>query len=67
MYYCQECGSPVYKVCGKVIPLKSGNTSNLLTHLRDHHTDKYSFETCPTDAKKCGMSNKGKKILAYFT
>ena len=32
----KERGSPVYKVCGKVIPSKGGNTSNLLTHLKDH-------------------------------
>ena len=37
-----ECGSTVCKVCGKVIPSKGGNTSNLITHLKDHHPDKYS-------------------------
>lgn len=31
----KECGVPVWKVCGKVIPAKGGNTSNVLTHLRN--------------------------------
>lgn len=31
----KECGLPVCKVCGKVIPAKDGNTSNVLTHLRN--------------------------------
>ena len=39
----KECGSPVCKVCGKVVPAKGGNTSNLITHLRDHHPDKLVF------------------------
>ena len=52
------CGSPVYKVCGKVIPSKSGNTSNSLTHSKDHHTDKYS-EACPKVVKKACLT-KGK-------
>ena len=46
------------KVCGKVIPAKGGNTSNVLTHLRDHHPDKYT-EACPKVAKKACLT-KGK-------
>ena len=48
----------MYKVCGEVIPAKGGNTSNLLTHSKDTHTDKYS-ETCPKVAKKACLT-KGK-------
>ena len=54
----KECGSPMYKVCGKVIPSKGGNTSNLITHLRDHHPEKYS-ETCLKVVKKACLT-KGK-------
>ena len=32
----KKCSSPVCKVCAKVVPVKGWNTSNLLTHLRDH-------------------------------
>ena len=56
----KECGSPVCKVCGKVVPAKGGNTSNLITHLRDHHPDKYS-EAWPKVAKKV-CSTKGKFV-----
>ena len=56
----KECGSPVCKVCGKVVPAKGGNTSNLITHLRDHHPDKYS-EAWPKVAKKA-CSTKGKFV-----
>ena len=28
---------PVCRSCGKVVLAKGGNTTNLLTHLRDHH------------------------------
>ena len=31
----KEYGLLVCKVCGKVIPAKDGNTSNVLTHMRD--------------------------------
>ena len=46
------------KVCGKVIPAKGGNTSNVLTHLRNHHPDKYT-EAWPNVAKKACLT-KGK-------
>ena len=54
----KECGSPVCKVCGKVVPAKGGSTSNLPTHLRNNHPDKYT-ETCPKVAKKACLT-KGK-------
>jgi len=33
---------PVCRTCKKSVRAKSGNTSNLLAHLRDHHADLYS-------------------------
>ena len=37
--------SPICKTCKKAVLAKGGNTSNLLTHLRDHHPDLYSEVT----------------------
>ena len=33
----EEEERPICRTCQKVVPAKGGNTSNLLTHLRDHH------------------------------
>ena len=33
---------PICKTCKKSVCAKSRNTSNLLTHLRDHHADVYA-------------------------
>lgn len=35
----EEEDRPVCRTCKKAVPAKGGNTSNLLTHLRDHHPD----------------------------
>lgn len=35
----EEEEKPVCRTCKKGVPAKGGNTSNLLTHLRDHHPD----------------------------
>ena len=48
---------PVCRVCLKEVPAKSGNTSNMLVHLREHHPNKYS-EAHPKVAKK-GIKAKG--------
>ena len=37
--------SPICKTCKKAVLAKGGNTSNLLTHLHDHHPDLYSEVT----------------------
>ena len=46
-----EANYPVCRSCGKSIPAKGGNTTNLLTHLRDRHHDLYA-EASPKVAKK---------------
>ena len=33
---------PICRTCKKAVPAKGGNTSNLLTHLRDHHPDPHA-------------------------
>ena len=35
----EEEERPICRTCKKAVPAKGGNTSNLLTHLRDHHPD----------------------------
>jgi len=37
-----EDGYPVCSTCRKKIAVKGGNMSNLLSHLRDHHSQLYS-------------------------
>ena len=53
----EESDLPVCKECYKDVPAKSGNTSNLLVHLRDHHPMKYA-EAYPKIAK--GMKGRSK-------
>ena len=52
---------PVCRVCLKEVPAKSGNTSNMLVHLREHHPDKCS-EAHPKVAKK-GIKAKGNGLV----
>ena len=35
----EEEERPICRTCKKAVPAEGGNTSNLLTHLRDHHPD----------------------------
>ena len=42
----EEEERPICRTCKKAVPTKGGNTSNLLTHLRDHHPDLHA-ETIP--------------------
>ena len=51
-----ESQVPVCRLCGKSVPAKGGNTTNLLTHQRDHHPDVYA-EASPKIAKKDASSN----------
>ena len=37
-----EANYPMCRSCGKSVPAKGGNTTNLLTHLRDRHPDLYA-------------------------
>ena len=46
-----EANYPVCRSCGKSVLVKGGNTTNLLTHLRDRHPDLYA-EASPKVAKK---------------
>ena len=32
---------PVCHKCKKSVPVKGGNTSNLMSHLKEHHSDLY--------------------------
>ncbi|XP_048867860.1 E3 SUMO-protein ligase ZBED1-like isoform X2 [Brienomyrus brachyistius] len=34
--------SPICRACGKAVPAKSGNTTNLMHHLRKHHPSRYA-------------------------
>ena len=54
---------PVCRSCGKVVLAKGGNTTNLLTHLRDHHpqlrveaTQALSKNLAVAEAGKCQAS-----------
>ena len=38
----EEEEGPICRTCKKAVSAKGGNTSNLLTHLRDHHPDLYA-------------------------
>ena len=42
---------PVCKTCGKAVPSKGGSTTNLYTHLEDHHPELYS-EVAPKIPKR---------------
>ena len=42
MLVLSETHSPVCRLCGRSIPAKGGNTTNLLTHLRECHPDVYA-------------------------
>ena len=63
----KECGSPVCKVVVKSYQQRVGILySNLLTHLRDHHTDKYTFfEACSKVTKKACLT-KGKVFSILY-
>ena len=50
-----ETHLPVCRLCGKSVPAKGGNTTNLLTHLRDRHPDVYA-DAQPKVAKKGAAS-----------
>ena len=41
---------PVCRSCQKTVLAKGGNTTNLLTHLRDHHPDLY-VEAAPSSSR----------------
>ena len=51
-----ESQVPVCRLCGKSVPAIGGNTTNLLTHLRDRHPGVYS-EASPKIGKKGASSN----------
>ena len=51
-----ESQVPVCRLCGMSVPARGGNTTNLLTHLRDRHRDVYA-EAAPKIAKKGASSN----------
>ena len=50
---------PVWRTCKKSVRAKSGNTYNLLAHLRDHHADLYA------EASK-GVQSKGIFVELLF-
>ena len=50
-----ETHSPVCRLCGRSIPAKGGNTTNLLTHLRECHPDVYA-DVQPKVAKRGAAS-----------
>ena len=66
-----EANYPVCTSCGKSIPTKGGNTTNLLTHLRYRHPDLYA-EPSPKVAKKsataASSANKNRQptLLHFF-
>ena len=57
---------PVYRLCGKSVPAKGGNTTNLLTHLRDSHPNVYA-EAFPKIAEKGASSYVATVTYKQFT
>ncbi len=51
----QEEDKPVCRACKKAVPAKGGNTTNLLTHLRDHHPELYA-EATPSSSRATSSS-----------
>ena len=50
--------------CGKSVPAKGGNTTNLLTHLRDHHPDLYpeaSLKVAKKSATAASSANENRQ------
>ena len=56
-----EANYPVCRSCGKSLPAKGGNTTNLLTYLRDCHPDLYA-EASPKVAKKSATAASSANI-----
>ena len=54
---------PVCRSCGKVVLAKGGNTTNLLTHLRDHHPQLH-VEATRALSKNPAVAEAGKKRQA---
>ena len=54
---------PVCRSCGKVVLAKGGNTTNLLTHLRDHHPQLH-VETTRALSGNPAVAEAGKKCQA---
>ena len=49
---------PVCRMCNKSVLCKGGNTSNLFSHLRDHH---------PTQFKEASKAKGSSSIIASYT
>ena len=54
---------PVCRSCGKVVLAKGGNTTNLLTHLRDHHPQLHA-EATQAFSRNPAVAEAGKKRQA---
>ena len=57
-----ETHLPVCRLCVKSVPAKGGNTTNLLTHLRDRHPDVYT-DAQPKVVKKGAAST----VYTYYS
>lgn len=54
----EDTTNPICRVCARTIPCKGANTTNLFSHLRDHHAAQYS---------QCKSSQKTAKMDAAST
>ena len=59
-----EANYPMCRSCGKSVPVKGGNTTNLLTHLRDRHPDLYaeaSLKVAKKSATAASSANENRQ------
>ena len=54
---------PVCRACKKAVQAKGGNTTNLLTHLRDHHPDLYA-EAVPASSRSSRRQPTLQEVVA---
>ena len=59
----KEEQKPVCRFCGKAVLAKGGNTTNLLTHLRDHHPQLH-VEAMRVLSRNPVVAEAGKKCQA---
>ena len=53
---------PICQLCQQTIAVKGGNTSNLFSHLKNHHPKKYSeLKAGNTEVSAYGQLEKGKQ------
>ena len=53
---------PVCQTCHRSVPVKGGNTSNLMAHLKEHHPELYAEALSSQKSSKDGISGSKKNV-----